>query len=173
MQPGRALLPDSQGRNLKIRNPRRKQVLPPFLPVPILRKRPWTKEPSAESSLGGHRVETWPRLAGRTLGLSESKFTRMLLGLGYQTLGMGSALLTCSKFSDVFWPLQKHFSGKQEGTGGGGESRLYGRRLWPGEVVLQPEDACHVFSKRVPRTRDGARAGSNEGSGADCKPTVS
>lgn len=119
-------------------------------------------------------MKTWPRLAGRTLGLSESKFTRMLLGLVYQTLGMGPALLTCSKFSDVFWPFQKHFSEKHEGTGVGRESRLYGRRLWPGEVVLQPEEACHVFSKRVHRTRDGARAGSkDEGSGADCKPTVS
>lgn len=120
--PGKALPPGSLG-NLKTLNSPRKQVLPHFLPVPVLRNRP--------SSLGGRRVKTRPRLAGRTLGLWESKFTRTLLGQVYQTLGMPrlthlQQILGCfPAFSETFlWKTGRAGAGGKAGFEAGGPGRV-------------------------------------------------
>lgn len=163
--PGKALLPGSLG-NLKTLNSPRKQVLPHFLPVPVLRNRP--------SSLGGRRVKTRPRLAGRTLGLWESKFTRTLLGQVYQTLGT-ARLTHLQQILGCFPAFSETFLWKTGRAGAGGKAGF------KGEVLLQPEEADHMFSNRVHRPRGRGRAGSEggghaairRGGGADGNPATS
>lgn len=104
------------------------------------------------------------------LGWAESQVAVTLPGVAYQTPKMDTALLTCSEFSDIVWPFQKQFSGKQEGTKAGGKAGL---SRWPRlrhlqAVVLQPEKACHMLSKHVPRTR--GQAGRQQSEGRDAHP---
>lgn len=158
MQRGESLLPDSQGRsrppgssgNLQTPNSPCKHVLPHFLPAPILRKGP--------RSLGGVRGRRGPGLQGGPWACASLNSHN--LGWFTKNTGNGPRLTHLQRIPGCFLAFAETFLWKTRRDGAGRESRLCGRRPWPGEAVLQP-GSC-MSSKRVPGTTGRGGAGSGQ-----------